>query len=210
MNRLIIIGAGGHGKVIADNALKNGYTDINFIDDCITDECIGFPIIGTSADIENFADENTDFIIGIGDNKIREMIAEKHNVNWVTLIHPSAQIAFNASIGKGTVIMAGAVVNASAVVGSHVIINTCAVVEHDNVIGDYVHISPNAALGGTVHIGKSVHIGIGVVVKNNIGICNDCIFGAGAVVVNNVEDVGLYLGVPATKNWNAHFARNNS
>jgi len=197
MNKLIIIGAGGHGKVIADNALKNGYTDINFIDDCITGECIGFPIIGTSADIENFADENTDFIIGIGDNKIREMIAEKHNVNWVTLIHPSAQIAFNASIGKGTVIMAGAVVNTSAVVGSHVIINTCVVVEHDNVIGDYAHISPKAALGGTVHIGRNSYVGIGGVVKNNINICDDSIIGAGAVVVKNIDYSGTYIGVPA-------------
>ena len=199
MNKLIIIGAGGHGKVIADNALKNGYTNISFIDDCIVGDCIGFPVIGDSSEIEKFDDGNTDFIIGIGDNKIRKMIAEKHNVNWVTLIHPSAQVAFNASIGKGTVIMAGAVVNTSAVVGSHVIINTCAVVEHDNIIGDYVHISPNAALGGTVKVGKCAHVAIGAIVKNNVDICDSCIIGVGSVVVKDIKEVGTYVGVPAHK-----------
>ena len=199
MNKLIIIGAGGHGKVIADNALKNGYTDINFIDDCITGECIGFPIIGTSADIENFADENTDFIIGIGDNKIREMIAEKHNVNWTTLIHPSAQVAFNTEIGKGTAVMANVVINVCATVGQHCIINTGAIVEHDNMIENYAHISPNVALGGTVRIGSLTHIGVGATVKNNTEICSDCTIGAGSVVVKNIKEPGTYVGVPIRK-----------
>ena len=199
MNRLIIIGAGGHAKVIADIAVKNGYTNISFIDDRIKGECLGFPIIATSAEIEKFDDENTDFVIGIGDNATRKIIAEKYNVNWVTLIHPSAQMAFNITVGKGTVIMAGAVVNISANIGKHCIINTCAVVEHDNKINDYVHISPNAALGGTVNVGECTHIGIGAVIKNNINICDNCVIGAGAVVVNNIEYSGIYVGAPTRK-----------
>lgn len=199
MNRIIIIGCGGHGKVIADIAVKNGYKDISFIDDNTKGECIGFPIIGTSVEIENFADENTDFIIGIGDNSTRKIIAEKYNVNWVTLIHPSAQIAMSVKFGKGTVVMANAVVNISTTVGEHCIINTGAIVEHDNLIEDFVHISPNAALGGTVRVGVCTHIGIGVVVKNNIDICSDCIIGAGAVVVKNIKESGIYVGVPIRK-----------
>ena len=199
MNRLIIIGAGGHGKVIADNALKNGYTDICFVDDRATGKCMDFPIVGTSADIEKLNDGNTDFIIGIGNNAVRKKIAEQYDVNWVSLIHPSAQIAVNVSIGKGTAVMAGAVINACASVGEHCIINTRAVVEHDNVIEDYVHISPNAALGGTVHIGEQTHIGIGATVINNIDICGNCIIGAGAVVVRNIEEQGTYVGVPSRK-----------
>lgn len=199
MNRLVIIGAGGHAKVIADIAIKNGYTNISFIDDRLKGECIGFPIIGTSAEIENFADENTDFIIGIGDNATRKIIAEKYNVNWVTLIHPSAQIAFNITVGKGTVIMPGAIVNVSANIGNHCIINSGAIVEHDNKIGDYVHISPKAALGGTVNVGVCTHIGIGAVVKNNIDICDNCVIGAGTVVVNNINYSGIYIGVPTRK-----------
>jgi sugar O-acyltransferase (sialic acid O-acetyltransferase NeuD family) len=198
-NRLVIIGAGGHGKAIADNALKNGYTDICFIDDDAVGTCLDFPIIGTSADITELNDGKTDFIIGIGNNAVRKEIAEKYSVNWVTLIHPSAQIATHVSIGKGTVVMAGAVINVCATVGSHCIINSHAVVEHDNVVEDYVHISPNAALGGTVRIGKETHIGIGATVINNIEICPNCLVGAGAVVVRNIKELGTYIGVPIRK-----------
>lgn len=198
-NRLIIIGAGGHGKVIADNAIKNGYTDICFVDDTASGRCMGFPIIGNTAQLESLNDGHTDFVIGIGTNAIRKMIAEKHDVNWVTLIHPSAQIAVNVSVGKGTVVMAGAVVNACAEIGRHCIINTGAIVEHDNVIGDFVHISPRASLGGTVHIGEETHIGIGASVINNIDICAACTIGASGVVVKNIADSGTYAGVPVRK-----------
>lgn len=199
MNRLIIIGAGGHGKVIADAALKNGYTNICYIDDHATGDVMGFPIIGTSADIEHLNDGSTDFIIGIGNNAVRKTIAETYNVNWVSIIHPSAQIAFHTEIGKGTVVMANAVVNVCATVGEHCIINTGAIVEHDNVIENYAHISPNAALGGTVRIGSLTHVGIGATVKNNTEICSDCTIGAGAVVVKNIKEPGTYVGVPIRK-----------
>lgn len=199
MNRLIIIGAGGHGKSIADNAFKNGYKDICYIDDHTKGEVIGFPVIGTSEDIERLNDGNTDFIIGIGNDEIRKAIAEKYDVNWVSVIHPSAQIAFNAKVGKGTVVMANAVINVCANVGEHCIINTGAIVEHDNVIGNYVHISPNVSLGGTVSIGESTHVGIGAAVKNNIDICSDCMIGAGAVVVKNILEKGIYVGTPVKK-----------
>lgn len=196
-NRLIIVGAGGHGKVVADLALKNGYVNLCFVDDRATGFCMGFPIIGTCDDLEALNDGATDFVIGVGNNLIRKTIAEKHGVNWVKLIHPSAQIAVNTSIGKGTVVMAGAVINACALVGEHCIVNTCAIVEHDNVIGDYAHISPRAALGGTVRVGEQTHIGIGATVRNNIDICGDSVIGAGAVVVGNIKEKGVYLGVPA-------------
>ena len=199
MNKLIIIGAGGHGKVIADNALKNGYTDICFVDDHAVGEVMGFPIIGTSADIPKLDDGKTDFIIGIGNNAVRKKIAEKFNVNWVTLIHPSVQISACVTVGKGTVVMAGAVINACATVGDHCIINTRAVIEHDNVIKDYVHVSPNATLGGTVRVGEQTHIGLGAAVRNNIGICAGCVVGAGAAVVKNIMESGTYVGVPVRK-----------
>lgn len=198
MNRLIIIGAGGHGKVIADSAVKNGYTNIQFVDDGMKpNACMGFSVVGAIKDIEVLDDGHTDFIIGIGNNEIRKRIAEKHRVNWISLIHPSAQIAVDAKIGAGTVIMAGAVVNASATIGEHCIINTNAVVEHDNVIEDYVHISPQVALGGTVHIGEQTHVGIGATVTNNIVMCQGCVIGAGAVVIHDIEIGGTYIGVPA-------------
>ena len=197
MNRLIIIGAGGHGKVIADNAVKNGYACIAFVDDRASGFCVGFPIIGKIADIEALNDGKTDFILGIGDNRIRAKIAEQHRVNWTALVHPSAQIGLEVTIGAGTVVMASAVINAGARIGEHCIINTAAIVEHDNCIGDYVHVSPNAALGGTVTIGAGTHVGIGAILRNNITICEGCTIGAGAVVVKNIDRKGTYIGVPA-------------
>lgn len=196
-NRLVIIGAGGHGKVIADIALKIGYTNIVFADDNANGFCMDFPIICTSSNIEQLNDGQTDFIIAVGNNNTRKKIAKKHRVNWVTLIHPSAQIGTNVKIGLGTVVMACAVINSCAIVGDHCIINTCAVIEHDDIIGNYAHISPKAALGGTVYIGESTHIGIGATVKNNIEICNDCTIGAGAVVVKNITESSTYIGTPA-------------
>lgn len=199
MNRLIIIGAGGHGKVIADIALRNGYKNICFIDDKAKGDVIGFPIIGTTSEIERLNDGNTDFIIGIGDNCTRKAIAETYHVNWVTLIHPSAQVAFNVEIGHGTVVMANAVINVCAMIGEHCIINTGAIVEHDNVINNYAHISPNVALGGTVRIGSLTHVGIGTTVKNNTNICSNCTIGASSVVVKDIEESGTYIDIPARK-----------
>jgi acetyltransferase-like isoleucine patch superfamily enzyme len=98
---------------------------------------MGFPIIGTSIEIKRLNDENTDFVIGIGNNATRKLIAEKYDVNFVTLVHPSAQIGVNVSIGKGTVVMVGAVINPCSSIGEHCIINTRAVIEHDNVVENY-------------------------------------------------------------------------
>lgn len=195
MNKLVIIGAGGHGKVIADIALKNGYTDICFVDDNATGECMGFSIIGVTASIVSLNDSKTDFVIAIGNNAIRKRIAERYEVNWVTLIHPSAQIATNVTIGEGTVVMAGAIVNPCTTIGAHCIVNTGAIVEHDNQIGDYVHISPGAKLSGTVSVGECSWIGTGTSVINNIDICGDVVIGVGSVVIRNINNSGTYFGV---------------
>lgn len=198
-NRLVIIGAGGHGRVIADIALKNGYTDICFVDDNISGSVMMFPVIGTSSDINGLNDRKTDFVVAIGDNRVRKRIAEQYAVNWVSLIHPSAQIALGTKIDKGTVVMANAVINACTKVGMHCIVNSGAIVEHDNVIKDYVHLSPKAALGGTVWVGALTHIGIGATINNNVRICENSIIGAGAVVVRNIDQSGTYIGIPTRR-----------
>lgn len=195
--RLVIIGAGGHGKVIADIALKSGYKDICFVDDNVGGDCMGYPIIGKSCNLEQLNNGETDFVIAIGDNQIRKRIAEQHKLNWVTLVHPSAQIAYGVQIGIGSVVMAGAVINPAATIGRHCIINTCAVIEHDNQLSDYVHVSPNATLGGTVHVGSCTHIGIGTTVRNNISIGENTMIGAGSVVVKEISGGGVYIGIPA-------------
>lgn len=195
MNRLVIIGAGGHGKVIADNAVKNGYSEVCFVDDHAEGMCLGFPVIGTSASLEALNDGKTDFIIGIGSNQIRKKIAQRFNLPWISLIHPSAQIAIGVTIEPGTVVMAGAVINAAAKIGAHCIINTGAIVEHDNVLGDYVHLSPQVALSGTVSVGECSWLGTGTVAINNIEICANVTVGAGSVIIRNIDEPGTYYGL---------------
>lgn len=198
-SRLVIIGAGGHGKVIADIALKNKIQNIVFVDDNINGECMNFPIIGNAEILQQLDDGRTGFIIAIGNNKIRNIFSETYNLPWVSLIHPSAQIGSHVHIECGTVVMAGAIINANTLIGSHCIINTCAVIEHDNIIENTVHISPNAALAGNVYIGKETHVGIGATVINNLKICANCQIGAGAVVIHDITEPGTYVGIPAHK-----------
>lgn len=197
--KLVIIGASGHGKVIADIALRNGYEIVGFLDDNDTiKEIGGFPLLGSVLDVAKFASE-CEFFIAIGNNRIREMIADKYAVNWATLIHPTAAIGRDVEIKAGTVVMANAVINPSARIGMHCIINTGAIIEHDNFLDDYVHVSPNATLAGTVHVGKRVHVGVSACVKNNVTITDDVTIGAGAAVVKDITEGGVYVGVPARR-----------
>ena len=200
--KVVIIGAGGHAKVIADIIEKSGDEIVGFLDD---NKEIGTTIINeykVIGDLNNrftmaVTKENLEFIIATGDNKKREEISHSPNLKFYTAIHPSAQIGLDVEIQEGTVIMANACINSSAKIGKHCIINTGAIIEHDNIIEDFVHVSPNVALGGTVKIGKSTHVGIGSTIKNNITICENCKIGAGAVVVKDIEKEGTYIGVPA-------------
>ena len=197
MKKLVIIGASGHGKVIADIAVKIGYKEIVFLDD---DEkiknCAGFPVVGKTTETEAHKDGN--FIIAIGNAKIREKI-QNRTLNIATLIHPESVISRRVEIGEGSVVMAGAIINSDTVIGKGCIINTGASVDHDCKIGSYSHISIGAHVAGTCEIGKSTWIGAGVTVSNNVNVCSGCMIGAGAVVVKNIDVPGTYIGVPAKK-----------
>lgn len=199
MNRLIVIGAGGHGKVISEIAYMNGYEEIFFMDDTkvYEEDC---NIIGTLNDVEHLNPEEYDFIVAIGDNEIRKLIQKKliaNNFKLVVLIHPSAVVSTTAGIGRGTVIMANSVVGIGSVIGEGCIINTGATVDHDCKIEDYAHISPGVHLAGGVEIGEKSWIGIGSSIINNLKITNNCILGAGSVIINDISDSGTYVGTPA-------------
>ena len=200
MKQLVIIGASGHGKVVADIARLNGYEVIRFLDDNeALSDCDGYPIVGKSGAFGNY---DCDFFIAIGDLKIRQHLSQKLEASGkrlVTLVHPSAVVGRNVPIGDGTVVMAGAVINASAKIGKGCIINTCASVDHDCVIEEYVHIAVGAHVAGTCTIGERTWIGAGATVSNNIRICGDCMIGAGGVVIRNVYNKGTYVGVPVRK-----------
>jgi sugar O-acyltransferase (sialic acid O-acetyltransferase NeuD family) len=202
-NKLIIIGASGHGKVVADIAIKmNKWQSIAFLDD---DQAIkasmGLEVIGKTADAFTYKDE-ADFFVAIGSNATREKIQEKlieEGLNVVSLIHPSAVIGTDVEISMGTAVMAGVVINSSSRIGKGCIINTSASLDHDNAIEDYVHISPGVRTAGSVRISKGTWVGIGSVVSNNVNICSGCKVGAGAVVVKDITDPGTYVGVPVKK-----------
>ena len=196
--KLVIIGASGHGKVIADIAKKNGYHEIVFLDDDENiHECGGYPVIGRSHEVDTI---NADVIVGIGNASIRKKIQQSIPARkMATLIHPSAVIAEDVIIGVGTVIMAGAVINSGARIGTGCIINTCASVDHDCNVRDYAHIAVGSHLCGTVSVGDETWIGAGAIVSNNISICSEVMIGAGAVVVKDIDDAGIYLGIPAKK-----------
>lgn len=199
MNRIIIIGAGGHGRVVADIARLNGYHDIVFLDDADIEMASG-----KVSEYLNYA-EGADFIVAIGNNHTRKAIQTmltESNCNIVTLIHPNAVLGSNVSIGSGTVVMAGVVINAGAKIGDGVILNTCCSVDHDCTIEDYCHISVGAHLAGSVGVGKITFVCAGATIVNNITVCEDCIIGAGAAVVRNIEESGTFVGVPARKKTN--------
>lgn len=195
LNKLIIIGAGGHGKVIADIAVKNGYEDIVFLDDNVEIiECAGFPVVGETSMVSEI---DGDKIVAVGNNEVRKRISEK--IATVDLIHPKAIISRRVEIGEGTVIMAGAVVNSDATIGKGCIINTGASVDHDCVIEDYCHIAVGAHVAGNCHIGENTWIGAGAIVNNNVNICSHCIIGAGSVVIKDIMEPGTYVGIPSKK-----------
>ena len=194
--KLTIIGASGHGKVVADIAKLNGYDEIEFLDDNATLKFCGkYPVVGKS----NLASilEN-DVFVAIGNSKVRRKIMEQLTVqNIPNLIHPDAIVAEDVKIGDGTVVMAGTVINSGTVIGKGCIVNTCSSVDHDCEIGDYVHIAVGAHLCGTVKVGNATWIGAGTTISNNIMINSSCTIGIGTVVIKNLEEEGTYIGVPA-------------
>lgn len=197
--RIMILGAGGHGRVVADIARLNGYTDIRFLDDNIENR-----FCKIDGHIDDFAEfiENYDFFVAIGDNETRKQIFEKltaFKANVVTLIHPNAVVCQDVKIGRCSVVMAGAVINTNVTIGDGVIINTSSSVDHDCVVGNYVHVSVGVHVAGSVCIGDCVFIGAGATVINNLSIVENCKIGAGAIVVSDIKSSGTYVGLPVRK-----------
>lgn len=196
--RIAIIGASGHGKVVADIARLNGYNEIVFLDDNLSiSKCGDYPVIGKCSDALLM---HCDVFVAIGNGTVREKILTEmlnHNVAIPTLVHPEAIIAEHVTLGAGTVVMPGAVINPYTDIGKGSIVNTCASVDHDCYIADYVHVAVGAHVCGTVTVGDRTWIGAGSTVINNVCICEDVTIGAGAVVINSINKRGTYVGVPA-------------
>lgn len=201
--KLLIIGASGHGKVCADIALKmNKWKTVEFLDDDRSiKSSMGLKVIGTSDKVFKYIDEYEIFV-GIGNNATRERIQarlETVGAKVPVLIHPNAVVGEQVEIGVGTAVMAGAIINCCTEIGRGCILNTGSTIDHDNSIGDFVHISPGAHLAGTVFVGKGTWLGIGSIISNNVNITSGCKVGAGSVVVKDITSGGVYVGVPVRR-----------
>ena len=205
MKKLVVIGAGSHGKAVAD--IARGYDEIKiwgFVDDDekkIGLEFLGFKVRDSLTGLSSIPNGSLQFIVGVGDNHRRRKIQQQLKAEgWqpYTIVHSSA-ILSEVVIGAGSVVMQGAIVNLSSRIGEGVIINTGASVDHDTNIGDYCHVAPGAVLCGGVRIDSAALIGAGSTIIEGIRVGAGAIVGAGAVVTKDVEAGAKVIGVPAKK-----------
>lgn len=202
MARLAILGASGHGKVLADIASQIGWNDIEFFDDRwpqLTTLEHWF-VVGNSQSLLQQFNDYDGVIVGIGNNAVRlekQQWLEQYNVPIVSLIHPSAVISSFVSVGIGSVVMANAVINPFSSIGRACIINTASTVDHDCHLSDGVHISPGAHLAGGVTIGQCTWLGIGSNVIQLVEIGDNVIVGAGSTVIHSISSSKKVVGSPA-------------
>ena len=203
MNKaLLILGAGGHGKVVADCALACGWKDIAFLDDKYPEltEIGHWPVTGKI----NFANidkkQVAHLALGVGNNQLRRKWLTQGielGFEFPVLSHPSAVISAFSTVGAGSVVFANAVINVDAKIGQAVIVNTAAVIEHDCIVSDACHISPTACLAGEVTVGEYSWVGMGANIIQGLHIKDNVVIGAGAVVVSDIACGQTVVGIPA-------------
>jgi sugar O-acyltransferase (sialic acid O-acetyltransferase NeuD family) len=200
--KIILIGYSGHGFVVADTAIENQLNLVGYAEKFIVQNN-PFKLNYLGSELENdFIGWNNDivYLIGIGDNKIRENIfnlIKGNGKNILTLISPSASISKTASIGKGTFVNKNVSINALAKIGNNVILNTACIIEHECIIANSVHIAPGAVLAGNVTIGERSFIGANSVIKQGVVIGKDVIVGAGTVVIKDIPNGKKIIGNPS-------------
>ncbi|CAM2075847.1 MAG: acetyltransferase [uncultured Clostridium sp.] len=197
---IIVIGCGGHSKVIVDAIEQidefriKGYLDDNKYGKGYRD----YDVLDKIMNVGVYDNENTWFVIAIGDNNIRKCISNSFpNLKYATIIHKNASISPSSTIGFGSVVLDASIINADSKIGSHVIINTRSIVEHDCVIGNYCHLSPGSIICGGNIVDDNVHIGANSVIIPCKVINKNSIIGAGSTVINSVEINDIVVGCPA-------------
>ena len=202
--RVAVLGAGGHGAVVAEAALAGGSLEpVCFLDDSAGvhgTKILGLPVVGAIGALELIPSDVTGVLLGVGNNRHRLRLLElarTRGVDRPVVIHPRACVSPSASLAGGTMVAAGAVIGTRAVIGSGCIINTGATVDHDCVLGDVVHVAPGAHLAGSVRVGSRSFIGIGACVIPGIEIGDGALVAAGAAVIRDVFPNVRVAGVPA-------------
>lgn len=202
MKRLAVLGAGGHGHVVADTAQAAGWDAITMFDDQWPGIAPAqpWPVEGDTGRLIERLGEFDGALVAIGHCASRWALHERlrsAGARLVTIVHPGAHVSRHARVGAGSVLMAGAILQFGARVGEAVIVNTGATVDHDCVIEDGVHLCPGSHLGGRVHVGRLGWVGIGSSVRQGVRIGESVTIGAGAAVVDNLPDGITAVGVPA-------------
>ena len=200
--KIILVGYSGHGLVVADTALENNLNLIGYTEKSINEvnpfklEYLGDE---SSLDFKGW-DLDVAFILGIGDNILREKIYKhilENGKKVISLINSTSFISSFASIGEGVFINRNVSINAFAKIGSNVILNTGCIIEHECSIGDFSHIAPGAVLAGNVSIGKNCFVGANSVIKQGVKIGDGVVIGAGSVVLKDVSNNSMVFGNPA-------------
>ena len=194
---VVVIGAGGHGKVVVSTLIAAGVDVPCVLDDDRQKwglEILGVPVRGPVADATKNGDAG---ILGIGQNPERRRIAEMLKLEWTTVVHPTAFIHPSVHLGEGSVVFAGAIIQPGTVIGRHAIVNTGALIDHDCEIGDFAHVAPGVQLAGEVALGDGVFFGIGACAIPGIKVGGWTTVGAGAVVIDDLPSGVTAVGVPA-------------
>ena len=200
-NKLIILGSGGHSKVVIDIVKQNSdYEIIGLIDNNVGGEVLDIPVIGTDEELDNIFESGIkNAFVAIGNNNIRKKLLiklKKIGFNLINVISKNAIISESVKMGRGILIMPGAVVNSSSQVYDGCIINTNSSVDHDCTIEEYTHIAPGCTIAGSVKIGKKCFLGVGSKVIDGIEIQDETIIGAGTTIIESMEGYSTIVGTP--------------
>ena len=200
--KTIIIGYSGHGFVVADAAIACGHNLIGYCD--LEEKTINpfkIKFFGNERDLESkYFGKNYQFIIGIGNNNIRNKIFKflvSKSAKIISIIHPKTIVSSTSKVNFGTFISSNVSVNSLCKIGSNCILNTGSIVEHDCLISDNVHIAPGAVVLGNVKIGEGSFIGAGSIIKEGLVLGKNVIIGAGSLVLKNITDDSLAYGNPS-------------
>lgn len=207
MSRVLVIGGADQGRQVIDAILAYGlHTAVGVLDQALSrgELVAGVPVVGNDGDLASSAAEVGAelFVVAIGDNATRGAVltrasAAAPHLQVATIVHPSAVIGHDATIGAGSILLAGCVVGNGTHVGQGALLGIRSSIDHDGRLGDHASLGPGATTGGTVRIGRATAIGLGASVIHGVTIGDDTVVGAGAVVLEDLPSGVVAYGVPA-------------
>jgi sugar O-acyltransferase (sialic acid O-acetyltransferase NeuD family) len=202
---VILLGAGGHGRVLLDVLLQQLFVVLYIADPRCerTRHLFDIPLINDDQALLGYPAAEIRLVNGLGssgDTSKRRQIYEyfkEYGYEFATVIHQSAVVSQRTELGEGVQVMAGAIIQTGVKIGGNTIVNTRATIDHDCIIGKHAHIAPGAILSGGIRVGDGAHVGAGATVMQGLTIGRGSIIGAGAVVIGDVPENAVVVGVPA-------------